>query len=97
MAREKVVIAKEGEYTESFREHETARAIKSILKSDSFIVITKSGGSNEGVSCVADQDIPFMAFNCKKMETNLIEAGIEVLKQKGQDNDDNSEAEKEGN
>jgi hypothetical protein len=76
----KRVIAEEGEFSERFRQTETARAIKSILKANSFIVLTRTDRNNQGVSCVDGKDIPFMAHSCKKMETELIETAIELMK-----------------
>jgi len=92
----KRVIAEEGEFSEKFREIETTRAIKSILKANSFIVLTRTDKHNQGVSCVDGKDLPFMAHSCKKMELELMETAIELLK-KGFENDKDYFNEKKGN
>jgi hypothetical protein len=72
--KRKRVIAEFGEFSDKFREKEKARAIKLILESESFIILAteKEGGS--GISCIEHKHLIGLAFQCNKMERELLEA-----------------------
>jgi hypothetical protein len=70
--RERIIISEEDTFGEKHREVELAKAITTLTKSRSFVLLTCNEEGHTGVSAVEGRDIVAILFGLKKMAKNLI-------------------------
>lgn len=69
----KRIITESEKFGTEFKEIERARSIEFLKTADSFIVLTNKDGNNNCVSACEGDQVHQMAFNCHKIEAELLE------------------------
>jgi len=67
------ILTESEKFGTEFKEKERARGIEYLKNADSFIVLTNKDGHNHCVSACEGDSVPQMAFNCHKIEAELLQ------------------------
>ncbi len=86
MKSKRKIMMENSEAGQDNYKEEKAKALELLVDCDDFVLITRTGSANSGVSAVCHKAIPFMVFGCMKMGENLMASDEKVKELEKNDN-----------